>query len=74
MLDSTAPSSTASSPALTKQTSFNVSSPPPTTRGGSGLAQVALYAQAPGQTGYTKVAIEHQRRGLGQLQLHRDGW
>ena len=35
--------------------------------GGSGLAQVALYAQAPGQTGYTLVAINYGSASSGQL-------
>ena len=74
VLDSTAPSSTASSPALTNQTSFNVSYMA-ATAGSAGLAQVALYAQAPGQTGYTQGRDQRrQRPGSGSFQLHRDGW
>ena len=61
----TAPSSTASSPALTNQTSFNVSYT--ATAGSAGLAQVALYAQAPGQTGYTKVATNSSGSGSGSF-------
>ena len=65
VLNTAAPSSTASSPALTNQTSFNVSYT--ATAGSAGLAQVALYAQAPGQTGYTKVATNSSGSGSGSF-------
>ena len=74
LLDTTPPSSTASSPTATNQTSFNVSYTAADNTGGSGLAQVALYAQAPGQTGYTKVATNTGGASQRQLQLHRDRW
>ena len=67
VLDTAAPSSTASSPALTNQTTFNVSYTAADNTGGSGLAQVALYAQAPGQTGYTLVAINYGSASSGSF-------
>ena len=67
VLDTTAPSSTASSPALTNQTSFNVSYTAADNTGSAGLAQVALYAQAPGQTGYSKVATNSSGSGSGSF-------
>ncbi len=56
LLDTTPPASTASSPASSTSTSWNVSYTASDNTGGSGVAEVDLYAQAPGQTGYTKVA------------------
>ena len=50
------PTSTASSPVVTNQTTFAVSYTAAGSPGGPQLAQVVLYAQAPGQSGYTKVA------------------
>ncbi len=58
LLDATAPSSSASSPATTNQTSWSVSYTASDNQGGSGLAEVDLYAKAPGQTSYTKVGTE----------------
>ncbi len=56
LLDTTAPTSNASSPALSNSTSFSVSYTASDNPGGSGLAEVDLYAQAPGQSSYSKVA------------------
>ena len=56
--DLTPPTSSASSPALTTSASFSVSYTAADNEGGSGLARVDLYAQAPGQSGYSLVASE----------------
>src|SRR5207245_2400423 len=50
------PSSKASASALSGSTSLTVSYT--ASDGGSGLAQVDLYAKAPGQSSYTKVASD----------------
>ena len=61
------PTSTASSPAMTNQTTFAISYTAAGSPGGPPLAQVALYAQAPGQTGYTKVATNTSGSGSGSF-------
>ena len=58
VIDAVPPSSSASSPALSDSTSFSVSYTAADNEGGSGLARVDLYAQAPGQSGYSLVASE----------------
>ena len=66
-LDTTAPSATASSPAPTNQTTFTVSYTAADNSGDSGLAQVALYAQAPGQSGNGQVAVNVNFGGSGSF-------
>ena len=61
------PTSTASSPVMTNQTTFAISYTAAGSPGGPPLAQVALYAQAPGQTGYTQGRDQQAALGLGQL-------
>ena len=61
------PTSTASSPVMTNQTTFAISYTAAGSPGGPPLAQVALYAQAPGQTGYTKVATNSSGSGSGSF-------
>jgi hypothetical protein len=56
VVDSTAPSSSASAPAVSASNALRVSYA--ATDGGSGLARVELYAKAPGQSAYTKVATD----------------
>ena len=56
LVDTTPPTSNASSPALSNSTSLSVSYTASDSSGGSGLAKVDLYAKAPGQSSYTKVA------------------
>ena len=71
VLDSTAPSSTASSPALTNQTSFErlLHRDRRQRRAGAGRA----VCPGAGSDWLHEGRDEHQRLGLGQLQLHRDG-
>jgi hypothetical protein len=64
-LDSVAPGSKASAPALSNSTSLTVSYTAADNSGGSGLAKVDLYAQAPGQSGYAKVATDTSGSGSG---------
>jgi peptidoglycan/xylan/chitin deacetylase (PgdA/CDA1 family) len=66
LLDTVAPSSSASVPAISGSTSISVSYTA-TDSGGSGLARVDLYAQAPDQTGYTKVASDTSGSSLGSF-------
>jgi hypothetical protein len=57
-VDTRAPSSTASSPATTRHSPFNVtysaSDPTPS----SGLTRVELWARRPGASGFSKVAVD----------------
>ncbi len=55
-LDQRVPTSTASAPAYAKGTTWTVSYTASDNTGGSGLAEVALYAEGPGQSSYTQVA------------------
>ena len=71
LLDTAAPTSTATSPTYNTSGSWNVAYTASDNQGGSGLAEVDLYAKAPGQTSYTKVGSVHRQRRLGQLPLHR---
>src|SRR5207247_11134933 len=58
VLDATAPASKASAPALTNSATMTVSYTAADNAGGTGLAQVDLYARAPGQSAYSKVASD----------------
>jgi len=66
-LDTAAPSSSATSPALSSSTTISVSWTASDNAGGSGLQRVDLYAQAPGQSGYTKVASDTSGSGSGSF-------
>jgi Concanavalin A-like lectin/glucanases superfamily/Bacterial Ig domain/Fibronectin type III domain len=63
ILDSTAPSSTASSPATSSSTSFSVAYT--ASASAAGLAEVDLYAEAPGQTSYSKIATNNSGNNTG---------
>jgi peptidoglycan/xylan/chitin deacetylase (PgdA/CDA1 family) len=65
MLDTAVPSSKASSPANSYASSFTVTYTAADNSGGSGPASVDLYAQAPGQSGYTLVASDTSASGSG---------
>lgn len=65
--DTTPPTSTASSPATSATATFSVSYQASDNSGGSGLAEVDLYAQAPGQSGYTEVASTTSGAGSGSF-------
>jgi large repetitive protein len=57
-VDTQAPSSTASSAALTNQSSFSVSYTSSDNTGGAGLDHVDLYAKGPSDVAYAKVATD----------------
>jgi len=57
-LDTAPPSSAATSPSTSAANGFQVSYTAADEPGGSGLAQVDLYAKAPGDTDYAKVATD----------------
>jgi peptidoglycan/xylan/chitin deacetylase (PgdA/CDA1 family) len=56
VVDSVAPSSSATSPATSASTTITVSYAAADDAGGSGLSTVDLYAKAPGESDYTRVA------------------
>ncbi|MCW3058035.1 MAG: polysaccharide deacetylase, partial [Solirubrobacterales bacterium] len=65
LISTTAPSSKASAPALSGSTSITVGYT--ASDGGSGLQRVELYAKAPGQSTYTKVATDLSGAGTGSF-------
>ncbi len=65
--DTTPPSSSASSPALSNSSGWSVSYTASDNQGGSGLAEVDLYAKAPGDSGYSKVASDTSGNGAGSF-------
>jgi hypothetical protein len=65
LLQTTAPTSQASSPQYANTTGFTVTYS--ASAGGSGLAKVDLYAKGPGDAGYTKVATDSTPSGSGSL-------
>ncbi len=67
LLDTAAPTSNASSPALSASTSFSVSYTAADNSGGSGLAKVDLFVEAPGQSGYTKAASDTSGSSSGSF-------
>jgi hypothetical protein len=67
LLDTTPPTSTATAPATSTATSWNVAYTASDSQGGSGLAEVDLYAEAPGQTSYAKVASNTSGGGSGSF-------
>jgi peptidoglycan/xylan/chitin deacetylase (PgdA/CDA1 family) len=74
LLDSVAPTSTISSPPpTTNARSMTLAFTAADTAGGSGLAEVALYAQAPGATGYTLLATDRSGQGSGSFQYYANG-
>ncbi len=64
-LDTTAPTATANSPAYNNSGSWNIAYTASDNQNGSGLSEIDLYAQAPGQTSYTKVASNTSGQGSG---------
>ena len=71
LLDTTPPSSTASSPTATNQTTFNVAYTAADNPAARGSRRSTLYAQAPGQTRLHQGRHQPGRRHQRQLQLHR---
>ncbi len=67
LLDRRVPTSTASSPAYTKSPAWTVSYSASDNSGGSGLAEVALYAEGPGQSSYTEVGTTSSESGSGSF-------
>ena len=63
--DTTPPSSTASSPASSTSANWTVSYTASDNTGGSGLASVDLYAEAPGASTYSKVASDTSGNASG---------
>jgi peptidoglycan/xylan/chitin deacetylase (PgdA/CDA1 family) len=67
LLDTKAPTSKAQAPAYANSKSLTVSYSASDNTGGSGLAEVALYAEGPGQAAYTKVASTSSESGSGSF-------
>jgi hypothetical protein len=67
LVDTTSPSSSASTSAATNSSSLTVLYSASDSPGGSGLAEVDLYARAPGQSAYSKVASDTSGNGLGSF-------
>ena len=64
-VDNTAPQSKASAPASSASNTITSATRRPMIRGGSGLAEVDLYAKGPADSSYTKVASDPSGNGSG---------
>ena len=64
-VDNTAPQSKASAPASSASNTINVGYTAADDQGGSGLAEVDLYAKGPADSSYTKVASDPSGNGSG---------
>jgi peptidoglycan/xylan/chitin deacetylase (PgdA/CDA1 family) len=67
VLDTVAPSSAASSAAMSNKATIGVSYTASDNQGGSGVAEVDLYAEAPGQSSYSKVASDTSGAASGSF-------
>ncbi|MFL5828978.1 MAG: polysaccharide deacetylase family protein, partial [Solirubrobacteraceae bacterium] len=65
LVDTTAPSSSASAPATSSTTALSIAFNASDGNGGSGLAKVDLYAKGAGATGYSKVASDTSGSATG---------
>jgi hypothetical protein len=67
LVDTSAPSSSASSPAVSATSTFTVGYTAADTAGGSGVAKVDLFAEGPGQVSYSKVATDTSGAASGSF-------